>query len=136
LDVNAPLDTIPLYVRAGSIMPLGPEIQYTGEKPDAPIELRIYRGADGHFELYEDSGDTYDYQMGQHSVIAMSWDDKAGQFTLGARNGSFPGMIERRRSGGHLRRPERHGEGSIIGFGACSLPLLCAWISSRLRLVS
>jgi alpha-D-xyloside xylohydrolase len=96
LDVNAPLDTIPLYVRAGSIMPLGPEIQYTGEKPDAPIELRIYRGADGHFVLYEDSGDTYDYQMGQHSVIAMSWDDKAGQLTLDARKGSFPGMVERR----------------------------------------
>ncbi len=97
LDVEAPLETIPLYVRAGSIVPLGPEIEYTGEKPDAPIELRIYPGADGHFELYEDSGDTYDYQTGQHTIIPMTWNDKAGQLTIGARQGSFPGMVEHRK---------------------------------------
>jgi alpha-D-xyloside xylohydrolase len=97
LDVNAPLDTLPLYVRAGSIVPMGPEIEYTGQKPEAPIEIRVYRGADGQFEPYEGRGDIYDYQKGKHAVIPMRWDGKAGQLRLGARTGSFPGMVESRR---------------------------------------
>jgi alpha-D-xyloside xylohydrolase len=62
IDAEAPLDRLPLYVRAGSIVPLGPDIEYTGEKPAGPIELRIYKGGDGAFELYQDAGDSYDYE--------------------------------------------------------------------------
>lgn len=96
ITVNAPLDTLPLHVRAGSILPLGPEIEYTGQKPEEPIELRIYRGADGDFELYEDAGDTYAYQQGQHVIIPMHWSDSSGKLTISAREGSFPGMVTRR----------------------------------------
>ena len=77
-------------------MPLGPEIEYTGEKHDAPIEIRVYRGADGTFNLYEDTGDSYDYQKVQHSIIPLRWDERAGQLTVGAREGSFPGMVQQR----------------------------------------
>jgi alpha-D-xyloside xylohydrolase len=97
IEVDAPLDKLPLYVRAGSILPLGPEIEYTGQKPDAPIEIRVYRGADGHFALYEDSGDSYDYVKGQHALISMDWNDKAGKLTFGARTGSFPDMVQSRK---------------------------------------
>ena len=69
IEAEAPLDRIPLYVRAGSILPMGPEIEYAAQNPGGPIELRIYRGADGQFDLYEDAGDGYDYEKGQHSVI-------------------------------------------------------------------
>ncbi len=95
-EVDAPLDVLPLHVRAGSIIPLGPEIEYTGQKPDAPIELRIYRGADGTFELYEDSGDSYDYQKGEHSIIPITWNEASGKLTIGDRQGSFPGMVHDR----------------------------------------
>ena len=61
-----------------------------------PIELRIYAGANGDFNLYEDEGDNYDYEHGAHSVIPMHWDDKAGKLTIGDRQGSFPGMLEHR----------------------------------------
>ncbi len=91
LDAPAPLDRIPLDVRAGSILPLGPEIEYAGQSTD-PIELRIYTGADGDFNLYEDEGDNYDYQHGAHSIIPIHWDDATRTLTIGARQGSYPGM--------------------------------------------
>jgi alpha-D-xyloside xylohydrolase len=75
---------------------MGPEIEYAAQDPGGPIELRIYRGADGTFDLYEDSGDSYDYEKGQHSVIPIRWDDRAGILTIGAHEGSFPGMVEKR----------------------------------------
>jgi alpha-D-xyloside xylohydrolase len=96
VEVNAPLDRIPLYVKAGSILPLGPEIEYAGEKRDASIELRVYRGADGAFDLYEDAGDTYAYEKGMHSLIPIRWNDAAGKLTIGARTGDFVGMAEKR----------------------------------------
>jgi alpha-D-xyloside xylohydrolase len=96
IEADAPLDRMPLFVRAGSIIPMGPEIQYAMEDPSGPIEIRVYQGADGEFALYEDSGDTYDYQRGQHSVISIRWDDQSGVLTIGARDGSFFGMIEKR----------------------------------------
>ncbi len=96
IDADAPLDRMPLYVRAGSILPMGPEIEYATQDPGGPIELRIYRGADGEFNLYEDAGDSYDYEKGQHSVIPITWNDQAGVLTIGAREGSYPGMIEKR----------------------------------------
>ena len=91
-DADAPLDRIPLYVKAGSILPLGPEVEYAGEKSDAPIELRIYRGADGHFDLYQDQGDTYKYEKGERALIPMAWNESAGTLTIGARVGSYPSM--------------------------------------------
>jgi alpha-D-xyloside xylohydrolase len=88
----APLDRIPLYIRAGAILPLGPEIEYAGEKPDAPIELRIYRGADGSFDLYEDEGDSYAYEKGARAITPIHWDDGTGTLTIGARQGTYPGI--------------------------------------------
>jgi len=89
--VSAPVDRIPLDVRAGSILPLGPEIEYAGQATD-PIELRIYPGADGEFTLYEDEGDSYRYEQGAYSTIPIHWNEATRTLTLGARQGSFPGM--------------------------------------------
>jgi alpha-D-xyloside xylohydrolase len=93
VEVNAPapLDRIPLDVRAGSILPLGPEIEYAGQAAD-PIELRIYPGANGDFNLYEDEGDSYRYEDGAHAVVPIHWDDASRTLTLGARQGSYKGM--------------------------------------------
>ncbi len=90
IESNAPLDRIPLFVRAGSIIPLGPEIEYAGEKPAGPIELRIYAGADGNFEIYQDAGDNYDYENGAHSVIPLYWSQQTQTLTIGDRQGSYP----------------------------------------------
>jgi alpha-D-xyloside xylohydrolase len=92
INADAPLDRIPLYVRAGSILPLGPEIEYADEKPAGPIELRIYTGADGEFVLYQDTGDGYDYEHGVHSVIPMHWSESNRTLTIGQREGEYPGM--------------------------------------------
>ncbi len=96
-DAPAPLNRIPLYVRAGSILPLGPEVEYAGQMPGAPIELRIYRGADGHFDLYEDQGDTYNYEKGEHALIPIDWNESSQALTIGARTGSYPDMVQSRK---------------------------------------
>ena len=96
LSAEAPLETIPLFVRAGSIVPMGPDVQYSDEKPADPIEIRIYPGANGDFVLYEDEGDSYRYEKGVYSTIAFHWNDAAQSLTLGERNGSFPGMLQSR----------------------------------------
>jgi alpha-glucosidase (family GH31 glycosyl hydrolase) len=96
LHVNAPLDTIPSYVRAGSIVPLGPVIQATALGAEDPLEVRIYPGANASFTLYEDDGATYAYQKGASSRIPFSWDDASRTLTVGARVGSFPGMLSTR----------------------------------------
>jgi alpha-D-xyloside xylohydrolase len=88
--VAAPLDKIPLLVKAGSIIPMGPFIQYSTEKND-PIEIRIYPGADGVFTLYEDENDNYDYEKGLYSLITFKWNDARKKLTIGARKGSYPG---------------------------------------------
>jgi alpha-D-xyloside xylohydrolase len=92
VDRAAPLDTMPLYVRAGSIVPMGPESEYTDQHPDGPIELRIYPGADGAFRLYEDDGISYDYEKKLCAWIGMHWDDKTRTLSFEARQGSYPGM--------------------------------------------
>ena len=89
------LATIPLYVRAGSIIPLGPDVQYTGEKPWDDLEIRVYTGADGSFTLYEDEGDSYRYEQGACSTIEFRLQGRT--LTIGERSGSFPGMLQRRR---------------------------------------
>ncbi|MGA2571908.1 MAG: TIM-barrel domain-containing protein [Terracidiphilus sp.] len=91
ITVEAPLDRIPLAVRAGSILPMGPEIEYARQAAD-PIELRIYPGADGNFTLYEDEGDSYRYEHGAHATISIRWNDAARTLTIGAREGSYTGM--------------------------------------------
>jgi len=96
IDAEAPLDREPLFVRAGSILPLGPDLQFAAEKPAEPIELRIYPGGDGSFTLYEDENDTYNYEKGAYSTIPMQWDDKSRTLTIGDRSGSFSGMLEQR----------------------------------------
>jgi alpha-D-xyloside xylohydrolase len=97
IQADAPLSKLPLYVRAGSIVPLGPAMEWTTEKPADPIELRIYPGADGDFTLYEDENDNYNYEKGAHATIALHWDDGAKTLTVGSREGSFPGMLAERR---------------------------------------
>jgi alpha-D-xyloside xylohydrolase len=92
VSADAPLETMPLYVRSGSIVPIGPEIQFTGDQPDAPIELWVYPGQDGGFTLYEDEGDNYDYEQGSFATIHIAWNDSTRQLTLDHRQGSYPGM--------------------------------------------
>jgi alpha-D-xyloside xylohydrolase len=92
----APIERIPLLVRSGSIIPMGPVVQYASEKPDAPLELRVYPGGDASFTLYEDEDDNYDYEKGVHSTIRFDWSDAARQLKIGARQGSYPGMPSRR----------------------------------------
>ncbi len=96
ITTAAPIETIPLMVRAGSIVPMGPFIQYSTEKPADPIELRIYKGADGSFTLYEDENDTYAYEKGVYATIAFHWNDAKRQLTIDARKGKFPGMLTTR----------------------------------------
>lgn len=96
VEAAAPLEREPLYVRAGAIVPMGPEVEYADQNPDGPVELRVYRGADGSFALYEDAGDSYDYEKGARAVIPIRWDEAKGTLTLGAREGSYPGMAATR----------------------------------------
>jgi alpha-D-xyloside xylohydrolase len=89
--VSAPLSQIPLFVAAGSIVPMGPNIQYATQSID-PLEIRVYKGRDGSFTLYEDEGDTYNYENGQRSLIPFTWNETAQTLTIGARTGSYAGM--------------------------------------------
>lgn len=81
---------------AGTILPLGPEIEYADQKPGDPIEVRIYRGTDGSFKLYEDEGDGHGYEKGSYALIPFHWNDAASTLTIGDRVGSFPGMVNNR----------------------------------------
>ena len=90
------LDEFPLYVRAGAIVPMGPSVDYTGERPDAPWELRLHPGADGRFTLYEDDGETYRYEHGERATIDLHWNDAHRMLHIGARQGRYPGMVKRR----------------------------------------
>jgi len=94
--VKAPLDAPPVHVRAGSIVPFGPELAYTSEKPADPIVLYVYAGADGSFELYEDDGATFAYEKGAFSRIPLAWDDASRTLRVGARQGSYPEMLAER----------------------------------------
>jgi len=96
ITAAAPYERLPLHVRAGSILPFGPELQYTGEKPADPITLWVYEGADSDFELYEDQGTTYDYEKGASARIPLHFDQQSRTLTIGAREGSFDGMLKER----------------------------------------
>jgi alpha-D-xyloside xylohydrolase len=94
---EAPIDIIPLYVKAGSILPIGPRVQYATEKKWENLEIRVYPGADGAFTLYEDENDNYDYEKGMYSTITFTWDDVKQVLTINDRGGSFPGMLSERK---------------------------------------
>jgi alpha-D-xyloside xylohydrolase len=96
VDVAAPLEAIPLFVRAGSILPMGPEKEWSTEKPEDPIEMRIYRGANADFTLYEDENDGYNYEKGVFATIPFHWDEEKQTLTIGERKGAFPGMLTER----------------------------------------
>ena len=97
LELSTSLNRVPMFVRAGSILPLGPEMQYTGEKPWDNLEIRLYPGADGTFMLYEDEGDTYNYERGIYSIIPFHWNDRSHTLTIGHRQGQYPGMLTNRK---------------------------------------
>ncbi len=96
IDADAPLDKLPLFVRAGSLLPLGLEVQCSWEQPDAPWELRIYLGANGAFDIYEDAGDGYGYEQGAFSWTPITWDDASQTLTFAERAGSFSEMVPQR----------------------------------------
>ncbi|MBR1547727.1 MAG: DUF5110 domain-containing protein [Prevotella sp.] len=97
LLVEAPYERIPVFVREGSIIPYGPEIQYCDEKPADLINLYVYAGADGHFQLYEDEGTNYNYEKGKYSTIDITYDEASRTVTFGKRQGQFDGMLKQRR---------------------------------------
>src|SRR5665648_242653 len=96
IEAAAPIETLPLYIKAGSIVPMGPYLQYATEKVADPIELRIYTGANADFVLYEDENDTYNYEQGKYATIAMNWNDAEKTLTIKDRKGDFPGMLKDR----------------------------------------
>jgi alpha-D-xyloside xylohydrolase len=96
IDAAAPIETIPLYIKAGSIVPMGPYLQYATEKAADPLEIRIYPGTNAEFVLYEDENDTYNYEQGKYSKIVMSWNETEKTLTIGNRQGDFPGMLKNR----------------------------------------
>ena len=96
MQAAAPLGRIPVFVRAGSILPVGPELQYTDEKPADPVTFIVYTGTDGRFSLYEDDGASYGYERGQFTRIPLRWDERSRTLIIGTREGSFPGMLASR----------------------------------------
>ena len=96
VKLETQLNRVPMFVRAGSIVPMGPEMQYVGEKSWDQLELRVYPGADGQFVLYEDEGDGYNYEKGAYSTINIKWNERTRTLTIGERQGNFKGMIQQR----------------------------------------
>jgi alpha-D-xyloside xylohydrolase len=93
---DAPRERMPLYVRAGAIIPAGPDVQWTGEDPQGPLTLHVFAGADGSFTLYEDEGTDMGYTRGAFVRVPLSWNDADRTLSIGAREGSFPGMAQSR----------------------------------------
>ena len=94
--VEAPYERMPLYVRAGSIVPVGPAMEWSDQKPADNLLLLVYAGADAHFTLYEDDGLTYGYERGEYSTIDLNWDNDARTLSIGERKGTYPGMLQKR----------------------------------------
>jgi alpha-D-xyloside xylohydrolase len=97
INKKAPIDIIPLFVKSGSIIPLGPKVQYAKEKDWSNLEIRVYPGANGSFTLYEDENDNYNYEKGVYSTITFDWDNARRTLVIGSRKGSFPGMLKARK---------------------------------------
>ena len=96
VTLETQLNRVPMFVRAGSIVPMGPEMQYVGEKSWDNLELRVYPGADGEFVLYEDEGDNYNYEKGAYSTINIKWNERTRTLTIGERQGQYKGMLQQR----------------------------------------
>jgi len=96
IEADAPYDYMPVFVREGSVIPFGPEMQYASEKPADPLILYIYAGSDGTFVLYEDEGDNYNYENGAYTLIPFTWSEADNTLTVGARTGEFEGMLQNR----------------------------------------
>ncbi|MBE2212664.1 MAG: DUF4968 domain-containing protein [Opitutaceae bacterium] len=96
LAAEAPLERMPLFVRAGSILPLTEVAPHVDARSAAPWEIRVYRGADGAFILYEDAGDGYGYERGERAFVRLAWDEARGELTISARDGDFPGLVRAR----------------------------------------
>ena len=117
VSAPAPFDAMPVYVRAGSIVPFGPDLQYTGEKPADPITLYVYAGADGAFTLYEDQGTTNDYEKDAFSEIPLQWNDASKTLKIGDRKGTFTGMLASR-----TFQVVRIASGKAVGFPSTADP--------------
>jgi len=96
IGTKAPLNEIPLYVKAGAILPIGKVVQSTAQEQKSTIEIRIYEGANGAFTLYEDEGDNYNYEKGKYSIIPFAWDDKNKTLTIKERQGAYNGYLKER----------------------------------------
>ena len=94
---DTPIDILPLYVKAGSILPIGPEVQYSTEKSWDNLEIKVYPGCNGEFTLYEDENDNYNYEKGMYSTITMKWNDRTRMLTIENRKGEFSGMLKERK---------------------------------------
>lgn len=94
---DAPFDKIPVFIPEGAILPIGPEMQWSDEKKPELIDLYVYAGKDGSYTLYEDEGTNYNYEKGKYAVIDFKYDNARKQVTIGARKGSFDGMLQKRR---------------------------------------
>jgi alpha-D-xyloside xylohydrolase len=121
VTLTTTLDRVPMFVRAGSILPLGPEMQYTGEKPWDNLEIRLYPGADGTFTLYEDEGDSYNYERGVYATIRFDWNNKTRTLSISERQGSYPGMLSTRQftvilPDGTTKTIEYNGQQSTVTF--------------------
>ena len=115
--MDAPLDKIPLLVKAGSIVPFGPVEQYAGEDRSGDLELRVYPGANGDFCLYEDEGVNYAYEKGAHSTIPFHWDDRGKVLTIGKQVGSYAGMAKSRNFTIHMAGTDRQSDKHLIYSG-------------------
>ena len=121
VTLTTTLNRVPMFLRAGTILPLAPEMQYVGEKAWDELEVRVYPGADGEFTLYEDEGDNYNYEQGVYATIPFRWDDNSRTLTIGRRSGRYPGMLERRRFNivlpdGTSKSAEYQGETVLVKF--------------------
>jgi len=96
VEKAAPIDVMPLYVKAGTILPFGTKVQYAAQTKWDNLEIRIYSGANAEFTLYEDENDNYNYEKGLKSTISMKWDNQSKTLTIGTRQGNFPGMLKKR----------------------------------------
>lgn len=96
ISLPTTIATVPTFIKAGSILPIGPDVQYIAEKPWDDLEIRVYAGADGTFSLYEDEGDNYNYENGAYTLIPFKYNAKLGTLSIGKREGSYEGMIESR----------------------------------------
>ena len=113
IEKEIPIDILPLFVKAGSIVPMGPAVQYATEKTD-PIEIRIYSGANASFDLYEDENDNYNYEKGAYSVISFIWNNKSNELLINDRKGDFKGM-RLKRTFEIVLISDKKGKGTQIG---------------------